>query len=89
MGWASYYENIVEKAVDLALFARPTALRFTNSAIEAAPPVVSSQIRVRTPFKGPNTVSIAERCRDMRDLHILCLSELRPKASERVHARSC
>lgn len=89
MGWASYYENIIEKAVDYALLACPAAAGCCQSApIEAAPCVASPLIFVPAPLKAPKIVSVAERYRNLRDLHVLCLSELRPKASEGAYTRN-
>jgi hypothetical protein len=85
MGYASYYENIVERAVDLAHLAQPiepkhSAVRVATRA-QAAPRLVISPR-----LKAARTISAAPQTLSSRELHILCLSELRPKPSAHTHA---
>ena len=83
MGWASYFENDLEKAHDRAFMA----LSFIYSAdrpVDSRPPPQPTNIESQ-PAPAP-VVAIAERWRQMRDVHVLCLAELRPKARLEYHA---
>jgi hypothetical protein len=84
MGYASYYENIVERASELAHFAQPVEVKDTTERVTARP---RAAIRlIISPRPKPSRIpSIAEQALSSRELHILCLSELRPKAVAQHH----
>ena len=87
MGWASYFESDLEKAHDRAFMAqsfqnpdkRPIT---TDKSRPAAAPIVI----MSAPPPAPS-VSRVERCRQIRDVHVLCLAELRPEARPEYHVR--
>ncbi len=86
MGYASYYENIVERASEPNYLVGPLRLERTRP-IEAAPAKrnISPAILISRPVTTPRFVSPAERSRHLREVHILCLSELRRRSSQATH----
>jgi hypothetical protein len=88
MGWPSCYENDLERAHDQAFMMRgmedgfrvkPSVARVNAAAPpQAAPPIVIHPAAFRTS---------AQRARDLRDVHILCLAELRPQYRNWPHGR--
>ena len=83
MGFASYYEANVEIAADRAFMARAAEERFrfkpAAPVAQAAAPVVKPPLLVLT-NPQPDVKRVAERSREIRELHLLCLSEMRPRA---------
>jgi hypothetical protein len=89
MGWASYFEDNSERALDYALAAQAVEDRVGRTAamLPVRPAPSTPPIVLRAPPKPTPVISAAERCRDIRDIHVLCLAELRPKATRWHHAR--
>jgi hypothetical protein len=82
MGYASCLENNIERADDRAFMAQsfrfqavPAPMKPPRITLDLAAPKLASP----TPISQPR-VSVGDRWRDMRDIHVLCLSELRPKS---------
>lgn len=94
MGWASYFEDISERALDSCPAVRIVQDRFrTAPSVCDLPSAPASQlakkiIMVRSP--ETEAARLFERIRQHREIHVLCLSELRPKPQIRpgIHISS-
>ena len=81
MGYASCLENNIEKADDCAFMAR--MFRFPAALVAVSHPRMTPQFARPKPASAP--ASIDDRWREMREIHVLCLSELRPKWRAGLH----
>jgi hypothetical protein len=87
MGYASYFEDVVERAIDDAMMG----LVFASGARRHAPPqcvvtaatVPNSPLHVTSRSAEERAFRIAATVRELCEMHILCFSELRPKAQSR------
>jgi hypothetical protein len=87
MGWASYFESDLEKAHDRAFMAQSFQNPANRPITAAKSPSAAAPITIASTLPSAPSVSRVERCRQMRDVHVLCLAELRPKARPEYHAR--
>lgn len=101
MGYASYIEDINDRrfeglaaqqwlqrkyskpSLHATVKAQPPAPRVTVELRPLAPPII-----IVPPPAPTLVISDAERCRQIRDVHVLCLAELRPKARPEYHMRA-
>lgn len=90
MGYASYFEDINDKRAEKVLTIQSLQCRFAQPAprVTVQPLPLRPPIIVRSPPKVAPAVSVADRCREIRDIHVLCLAELRPKARPAYHSRA-
>jgi hypothetical protein len=84
MGFTSYYEDIVERRIDDAMMAPVFGERLrrdspsqcvTTTVIFLNPPLHAASRNVED-----RASRIAKTVRELREMHILCFAELRPKA---------
>lgn len=78
MGWASYFESDLEKIQDRAFMAAtmPFPANCRKPAVQPRPTI---PIVLLTPA-APTARAGIDRARAMRDIHLLCMLELRPKS---------
>jgi hypothetical protein len=90
MGWASYFEHSAEMALDYGLAAQTLEDRFRQPTpiLPVQPALRAPPITPRPPLKPTLVISVVDRCRDIRDIHVLCLAELRPNATATYYART-
>jgi hypothetical protein len=91
MGWASYLEDNVEKADDRAFMAQTFLYECPSrtSQVAVKSSALSEPQMTVVPSAAPSpAISVAERCRKIRDVHVLSLAELRPKARPAYFGRA-
>jgi hypothetical protein len=78
MGWASYFEDNIEKVLERAFMSRSfCATRDHPAVITKSMPIVRPIVTLSV--VSPPALSAAENRRQIRDTHVLCFEELRPR----------
>jgi hypothetical protein len=89
MGYASYLEDIVERAIEHAPSRlpqpRPMAPGPLAGVSSARQPIFTRRVVTKSPLM-PDAATVAQRTRDLRAIHLLCLSEMRPKYQASLHS---
>lgn len=81
MGYASCLENDIEKTMDRAFMAQrfqeaPRPATLIKATMPKPRPII-----IVAPLPPAPVIPVEERRRREREIHVLCLSELKPKAN--------
>jgi hypothetical protein len=87
MGYASYLEDIVERALEHNPPRLPKRQAFAAASflvvLSPRRRSISTPTTASTKIPPPDATLVARRTRDLRAIHILALSEMRPRYQTR------